>query len=328
MQEVVQIDTLYDEKLKIHFGYVGIDIYTGKIKYYFFYEENGNFNPLKLHAFKLGNVQNNRLQEHLKHCSCERIKEVVPEEIAYFVKEGIKIHREYNKKKGYPIKNIDNYSKSLFITQNYPTTSYSIRKINAGYVNKTNTIYWPYNKEEWKNLSALEQTKRKNSLFHELGHMKVTSFSIQDNIGSLKTGFATDKFLLQPIPTADDEIFYKIEKPLSQIDTESTERVLEELLNDYDCREALSTFKGNYPPFGKRLNNLCEQKLQKARYEHNINVYYETLEKINIRRKKAKELLEMIYACIYSYSKWDRKTLEEQVEKQIQAYELIKMHKL
>ena len=324
----MQIDTLYDEKLKIHFGYVGIDIHTGEIKYYSFYDENGHFNPLKLHAFKLENVQNKRLQEHLKYCTCERIKEVVPKEINDFVGEGIKIHRDYNKKNNYSIKNIDNYIKSLFITQNYPTSSYSIREINAGFINKKNTIYWPYNKEECKNLSTLEQTKRKNSLFHELGHMKVTRFSIEDNIGSLKTGFATDKFLLQPIPIADGEIFYKIEKSLSKIDIQSTERVLEELLNDYECEEALPTYKGNYPPFGKRLNNLCDKKLQKARYEHNIEIYYEALEKINSKRKKAEEVLEMIYACIYSYSKWDRKTLEEQVDKQIQEYERIKRHKL
>ena len=68
--------------------------------------------------------------------------------------------------------------------------------------------------------------------------------------------------------------------------------------------------------------------MQKARYEHNIEIYYEALEKINSKRKKAEEVLEMIYACIYSYSKWDRKTLEEQVDKQIQEYERIKRHKL
>ena len=66
-------------------------------------------------------------------------------------------------------------------------------------------------------------------------------------------------------------------------------------MNDYECKKIKSNFNITYPNVGNELNNLCDGRLQKARYyEDGIEELYDNLTRIINSRRLVTELLNII----------------------------------
>ena len=70
------------------------------------------------------------------------------------------------------------------------------------------------------------------------------------------------------------------------------DRILEEVMNDFDCKEINPNFVPTYPNVGYILNDLCDGRLQKARYyDDGIEELYDSLNKLIKGRDLVNELL-------------------------------------
>lgn len=148
--------------------------------------------------------------------------------------------------------------------------------------------------------------------------MKASNYRLdeENNILYVKTGFYWSEIELKPITLENGDIFYKITKVPEKWKNRN-EKALEEIINDYDCSLVFSSFNGNYPKIGKRLNDLCDKKLTYARYDLGIKQFYLSLQNIINSKDLANELLEHIGDSIYGY---------DPEESENKAIELIKKY--
>ena len=90
---------------------------------------------------------------------------------------------------------------------------------------------------------------------------------------------------------SNGDIFLKFERT-SDLYKKDEDRILEEVMNDFDCKEINSNFVPTYPDVGYALNSLCDGRLQEARYyDDGIEELYEGLTKLIKSRDLVNELL-------------------------------------
>lgn len=327
MEKIIQISSLIQKDSKIPFGYVGKSLKTGKIKYYYLHNQDEN-NSSILHEFDINNINCAELYSYLKNCSFQKPKfsPLLPDELKETLTTIINKHRLYNQENAYQTECIDMNEIDLSVQ---PLKISGLRRTippRARYNSLENIIEIKTTKEEWEILSEEEKERKKNSLIHEVGHLKVTKCFLTENILNIKTGFCLTQYYTKPIKIEDKSIFYKLEKEVPkdyiQIHRES---ILEEIINDYDCLCAFPNFHRSYPRFGEELNNLCDKKLLTARNENNIDEFYNRLYSIIPNKDLIDELLETIYAATYGTSK--EKT-EEKAREIVKKYEKAKINML
>lgn len=322
MSKVIQIDNLYDKYHSITFGYVGIDLETKEIKYYSHYNSKQEYYGDSLYEFDPSNLDTeSSISWHMHHCTYKRppISNELPDELVAFTKYFINQHKEYNIKNNYSIKNIEENVINLSLQYRSNFSLFGGARFSAIYIPVENIIGLAINKTEWGMLSNDKCDNFKNSLIHEIGHMKVSNYKLDEtsNILFVKTGFYWSEIELKSIILENGDIFYKIAKVPKEWENRN-QKALEEIMNDFDCSLAFSSFNGNYPKLGKRLNDLCNQKLTYARYGIGIEELYTGLQKIIDSRDLVDELLEYIGDSIYGY---DKEISENKALQLIKKYE-------
>lgn len=230
------------------------------------------------------------------------ISDKLPDELVELTEYFINQHKTYNINNNYSIQNIDENVINLSLQYKSNFSLFGGTRFSAIYIPVENIIGLATNKTEWHRLSDNERDSFKNSLIHEIGHMKVSNCELNEttNILSVKTGFYWSDIELNPIMLENGDIFYKLTKVPNELKN-CNQKALEEIINDFDCSLAFSSFNGNYPKLGKRLNDLCDQKLTYARYGIGIEALYTGLKKIIDSRDLVDELLEYISDSIYGY---------------------------
>lgn len=321
MQKIIELEKIYYEDKKTLLGYIGAIIDTGEIKYYSLFDKNGNYNPLKLTEFDKACPNHIMIAEVFKkHEIRPKFSTSLPQNLIEIIPKIIEKYHIYNEINNLSNQNLDNNSRILSVQHDpSPYFGFSMRKTNATYNPISYTIKL-YDSDK-SNLIAKE-----NSLIHEIGHMKASECIIENNKLFVKCGFSVDIYSLIPYFLENGDTFYEICNLISQNDF--NKRVLEEIINDQECRSAFSTFSGSYPNFGERLNILCNGELNKAREIHDIEVYYDNMCSIINDRNMALELLEILNTSVHSYSIWDRKSLEQEANVLIKKYEHIKNNRL
>lgn len=303
MSKIIQIDTLYDKYHKMNFGYVGIDLETKEIKYYSNYKSIQEYHWDSLYEFDPNNLDTEGpISWHMYHCTYKRpsLSDKLPDELVELAQNFINKHKEYNINNNYPIQNIDENVINLSLQYRSNFSLFGDTGFSAIYIPVENIIGLATDKTKWDRLSDDKRDNFKNSLIHEIGHMKVSSCKLDEanNILSVKTGFYWSEIELKPIMLENGDIFYKITK-IPEEWKNCNQKALEEIINDFDCSLAFSSFKGNYPKLGKRLNDLCNQRLTYARYGSGIEELYTSLQRIIDSRDLADELLEYISDSIF-----------------------------
>lgn len=305
MSKIIQINELYDKYHRINFSYVGIDLETKEIKYYAHYNSKREYYGNLLFEFDPSNLDNESpISWHMHHCTFKRtsLSDKLPDELVELSICFINKHKEYNINNNYPIQNIDENLINLSLQYRSNFSLFGGTGFSAIYIPVDNIIGLTIDKTNWDSLSYDIRDSYINSLIHEIGHMKVSNWKLDEttNILSVKTGFYWNEVELNPIMLENGDIFYKIAKTPKERKNYNQE-ALEEIMNDFDCSLAFSSFNGKYPKLGKRLNDLCDEKLTYARYGIGIEELYTGLQKIIDSRDLVDELLEYISDSIYGY---------------------------
>ena len=323
MAKIVQIDKLYDIYYRMIFGYVGVDLETGEIKYYSFYD-NDNYNPGMLYEFDINNVKGKYLTGHMKYCYYQR-EGYLPRQVKNQVDEIIDSHKNYNMKNGYPTTDLDfnknNLSVKCINILNIFGNSINVGALNisGGYIPVSNIINLKtigYDCEYIPPNVKLQQTR---VLVHEVGHMKVTRCVLDERCNKLlvKTGFYDSEAELRPCLLQNGDVFYILQN-VPNLDINKEGRALEELINDVDCSIAFPSYNGSYPKIGNQLNKLCDGKLLMARYENGLDTYYSSLTSIINSENLAIELLGHLSESVYGS---EPKSSEEKAMKLIKKYQ-------
>lgn len=301
MNKIIQISTLYDKYHEMVFGYVGVDIDTGNIKYFSHYDQKDKYNPCMLYEFDINNCKSQYLRWHLCHCSYERpyFSDDLPKELINSLDNIITKHKLYNEKNNYPINNLEFNKKNLSVQYAYNFSLFGNGNFAARYTPVANIIELTTNEIDWYELSLSDKERVKNSIIHEVGHMKTSKYELNERKNKLfiNTGLYSSEITLESYPIYDSGIFYTVQKNLTNNNTELY-RNLEEIINEVDCSYAFPQYIGNYPTFGKQLNELCDRRLLTARYNGGIDVYYDSLKSIINSESLATELLEYINESI------------------------------
>ena len=312
MKYIIQIGVLYDKHYKMVFGYVGKDLETGEIHYYAKYDNLGHYSPNCLSEFNINRMDySEQLSRNLRYCDYIKANEMIselPKEILPLTSKMINKHLIYNKENGYPIEFLTNNSSNLSVEYTSDLSLFGGAEFSGRYVPVQNTIDIPITANEWNNYSDQQKKAVGDMLLHETGHLKVSThrLDMSNKQLNIRTGFYSSTINVVPIVLANEDIFLKPNE--NNILDNAYGRILEEIMNDFDCIQINPNFNPIYPNVGHVLNELCDGRLQVARYyDDGIEELYERLFKLIESRDMVDELLESIkYA-----SKYDDPNCEE-----------------
>lgn len=273
MQKLIHIHNLTDKGCDLKFGCVAVNADTGSICYFSHFDERNIFDSENLYPFDPNNIDGN-LAWHMARSGypIEKFSEELPPEITDFVEKAINMHREYNEKHGYRTDLLDFNQKNLRVWY-VPTFSLDERKEDAFFFPVENRMNLYCDKWEYKEASKRKKNAEKSNVIHEVGHMKVSTHKLEDNILTIRTGFAPSVAILEPVILKNGDIFYKVKKAPDEKDN-LEKKALEEIINDTDCASIYSAFNRTYPTIGDSLNNLCDKKLPKLREEDDAFALY------------------------------------------------------
>ncbi len=324
MSKIVQIDKLHDSYYCIYFGYVGIDLQTGKVRYFKNFSDDGKYFTDKLWEFDMSKISaenQTQLFSHIKHCNYHGFcnydgldYDEIPLELKQQVNPIINRHFSFN---------IENNLPTNYLDFNRQNLSIEYRKgLTCSYDYLKNTIFlntYKY-KDRWKKMPENSKKQIISSLIHELGHMKARRYKLDEinNKLYLGTGFRNIELDLSPIYLENADIFYKATIKEKDLGESLLERTLEEIINDLECSLAFPEFVGKYPKFGERLNKLCDNRMLLARYCNGLEEYYNCLYEIISSKDLATQLLESMKDSIYGNNTYQSK---EKAYQLIEKYE-------
>lgn len=302
MNYVLYLDELKDYVNDFTYGCVGVDLKTGKLRYFHYFDENHQLNPNILHEFDINHIED----EFVKMAYANdgwRFESFsgINSEWKSCVPTAINEHLAYNKSKGLPVDQLMFNQKWLSIFGDYFLKSagkYTSTN-NRIEINTRNLNYLP---------KQLELEYFKDMLAHELGHAKVASLIVDGNVLQDRVGFANWKWKIERISISANEVLVKIGALLRECT--HGEQVLEELVNERELVEMDENYSLSYPCFGSLLNYLCDSKLDMARYVDGIDVYYDQMMQLISSRDMADEVLETIYDDGNMYNPKYKKSIE------------------
>ena len=296
MKYIIQIGSLYDNYHEMNFGYVGIDLNTGEKHYYSNYDSKGNWSFRSITEFDMDNKEklNRFLRSNLYHCYYNKDgSEKIPEDVKSLAYKMIDKHLIYNKQNGYPIDDLEKNLNNLSFKYVSNISLFGDLGFSGRYIPVKNTIEMPITNIDWQRYGEDEIKETEDILLHETGHLKVSNYSLDIKNKELKvrTGFYTSIVKVEPVMLSNGDIFLKFEGTLD-LCKRNEDRILEEVMNDFDCKEINPNFVPTYPNVGYILNDLCDGRLQKARYyDDGIEELYDSLNKLIKGRDLVNELL-------------------------------------
>jgi len=330
MGNIIGIRGLNDENNGTCCGYEGIDIETGKRRYFTNMDEFGNYQDSILYEFDLNNPNTEYLRNALKNCYFQRCKfsEELPECIKRITEFYIEKHRNYNIKNGFPVDILDFNIPNLLITYEFDLFSFFDAAASGAYNGIKNSITLNVDKDRWAELNNFKKRKYNCILAHEIGHLKTSRLLIDEKEETIiqKTGVSNIIYAVKRTITKSGDAFWS---PIVSDKNMRNERsvILEEILNDYDCSKLERGFEINYPNFGMALNELCDNNLLMGRYTDGMDIYYSYLTSLIESDYLANELLD-IFLEITKYEGKKARYYEKEARKLIREYQKVKKGKL
>ena len=259
------------------------------------------------------------------YCHYQRPKysEILPKILLPTTKEIIEEVISYNERQNYPTSYINNNRKDLSIQYRNNIDFFGQEVFGAIYMPVLNILGLPITKGDWEDFSETEKQRIKNNIIHEIGHMKVTRYHLEEKTKTLHVtmGFLEQEIPLEPRRIQNGDLLYITKKEKEE---DKKQRALEEIINVAECAEIFKDYQGNYPNFGKRLNHLCNNQLFNGRYDRGIEEYYQALEEIIKSESLATSILEELTESIYGEQKEEA---EKRVNQLIKRYEIVKVSK-
>lgn len=323
MSIIVEIKKLRDNYRNIDFGYVGVDLNTKEVHHYY---EDINRN---ITEFDINNLADEQffLKEYLHNCIYKRqINEKIPNDILDLTKKIIEKHIIYNKFKAFPVNMLENSSRTLSINYENNNTLFRNYKFSGKYIPIKNSIQIPINESKWKKYNENDKEELSQTILHEIGHMKATKYKldIRNKQIQLISGFYKTTILIEPIQLKNSDISLKYVDVKNNYENE-IDKIIEEIMNDYDCKLINPSYITTYPNIGHILNKLCDNSLEIARYQENgidtLNYYLKSIIKSNYLIDELYEnIIESTESQIHGYNKNTKKlikTLKKYEEKKL-----------
>ncbi len=303
MKYIIQVGILNDNYCDRKFGYVGRDLETRKLHYYVMFDKQGNYSPHCLKEINIHDInqESNSVRlmcclSHSNYKSYEEESSKLPEDILSLIPEMINKHLAYNEENGFPTEFITNNLANLSIEYGNNVSLLDGSTIFDGaYSAVENAIKIPISKHQWSNYNDFKKKYAEDMLLHEVGHFKVSNhkLDIKNKQLNIRVGFFNLIVNVEPIILANGDVFLKKDDE-NNLDN-SKGRILEDVMNDFDCQQVNPDFNLIYPKVGYILNELCDGRLQLARYyDDGIEELYESLSKIIKSRCMVDELLNSI----------------------------------
>ena len=334
MKYIIQVGTLNDGYCDMEFGYVGRDLETRKLHYYVMFDKQGNYSPHCLKEINIHDINQEsnsvRLMCYLSHSNYKRYEEEsskLPEDILSLIPEMINKHLAHNEENGLPTEFITNNLATLSVKYADNISAFGDSKFAGKYDALSNIIGIPISKYEWDNYNDYKKKDVEDTLFHEVGHFKtsVCKLDIENKQLNVRIGFYNSIVDVDPIVLANGDVFLKINEG-NRVD-DSKGRILEEVINEFDCRQIRPGFNQSYPKVGHILNQLCDGRLLKARYyDDGIEELYESLSKIIHGRSMVNRLLESII-CATETTEFDYEEENKHMMELLDQYQKVKSSK-
>jgi len=279
-----QANTLYEDGKII--GYNGIDVETGELKSFSHYDSNNYYCEDMLFDYTL-------VPDLASFAAGNNKKQIVMDKIIEYsiqtISKYVDWHQRYNMEHNLPVDFLKVNAEHLNLHFDDIEDSYGFY-MPIG--NKITILF-----ENMKKLKFNNATRKdiRTTSCHEVGHMKAASVSVdlKNRILNARVGFYTISYRLEPIKIHNGDIFFKVLAPISYKGCILGE-TLEEIINEEECFEIDKNYSTCVYNYGKLINELCNRKLNLARYNDGIDVYYECMTDLIPSESKAKELLYKI----------------------------------
>ena len=299
MRRYIKVQELFDDHYNMIFGYVAIDVDTGKTHYFSTYDEFDNYNPKGIYPFDREKPRE-KVREHLRHCSYPftKVSPEIPPDLICFIDDAFNYHYQYNEINDYPTNLLEFYKKKLKVIS-MPDCSLFGKKESSRYIPVENRMNLSCDNKNYDKAYKKEKEQNKSNIIHEIGHLKVTNYRLLNNRLYINIGFYPSIVKLSPIILSNRDIFYKIDKiPSERVYLEK--RALEEIINDADCTLVYPGYMCGYPKIGTSLNKLCDNKLQEIRYvDEAFDVYCDYLRDVTGSKDIVQELNGLIKDTTY-----------------------------
>jgi len=289
MRIFYQTGELFDEGKFL--GYKGTDLKTGETELFSHYNSQNEFNENILYYYSQENSENSQGDfEHYKKTKKDIIMEKILEYSSSSIIKNIQCHYDYNERCDLPTNYLSFNSQNLNIKiENKDEDSYgyympigNILSLKLGEISK---LF--FNKHIKKEID--------DTCCHEVGHIKASKITIDQNSNILiaRVGFYYIAYKLEPLKINNGDLFFKVLRPIQRNDLYLGE-ILEEIINETECLELDPNYKRNFPDYGKIINEICDNRLNMARYNGGIDIYYECMTNLIPDENRAKEVLELI----------------------------------
>lgn len=279
-----QINTIYEYDKEI--GCTGIDINTGECKTFTYYNCSDIYTQNNLYEFKSKNAN---ISVTIKE-NQENITDGIINYTVQSLIHSIESHNNYNLKCDLPNKYLLNNSKRILLQFDDCDTSYGL------YNPIGNLIYIMFENLRKINFNSRLKKDIFDTSIHEIGHMKAARIEVDitKKILIATIGFYSIIYEVEPIRINNGDIFLKVKNTIIH-ENDYIDEMLEEIINDAECFEINRSYLTGELNYGKHINELCDKKLNLARYTGGMDVYYECMTKIIPHEYLAKELLDLIY---------------------------------
>ncbi|MCX4365173.1 MAG: hypothetical protein OSJ70_05310 [Bacilli bacterium] len=320
MKKFIELGNIFDFYENTIFGYIVYDIESKEVKYYSFFNKEDIYTPGVLHEFDPFNKDPNYyVNDHDFFGRKKRttISPSLPEELVEYINSAILLHRSFNKNNNLPTEYLDENKKYISIDYNMSFGSFldrSLELLSSAFYNAgDNSINFHVSKQDWSSLPKEIKDKLKYVARHEVGHMKVTNYTLDESNSKLlvQTGFNHDSMDVKLFKTDDGDAVYV----LGEIDYNKDKEIeigLEEIANDFDCLVASNgDFPVSYTEIGRDLNRLFGGKLLEFRYNATVDDLVAYLREIIPSEDMAYELLDTLTHVIYidEREKYEQKAL-------------------
>ena len=334
MKYIIQVGILNDNYCDMEFGYVGRDLETRKLHYYVMFDKQGNYSPHCLKEINIHDInqESNSVRlmcclSHSNYKSYEEKSSKLPEDILSLIPEMINKHFAHNEENGLPTEFITNNLATLSVEYTDNISVFGDSEFAGKYDALSNIIGIPISKHEWNNYDDHKKKDVEDTLFHEVGHFKasVCKLDIENKQLNVRIGFYNSIVDVDPIVLANGDVFLKINEENRLNDSKGG--ILEEVINEFDCRQIKPGCNQSYPKVGHILNQLCDGRLLKARYyDDGIEELYESLSKIIQGRSKVDRLLESII-CATETNEFDYEEENKHMMELLDQYQKVKSSK-
>ena len=299
MQNILSIYKLHDFYHHVDFGYIGVDIDTNQLSNFSHYDKYGLFHKNRLYEFK--ECKSDNLNESLKYCNMKKLfHNNLPKQLDALLEINIKKQQDFNLKHRFTNDLLDKNIPSLKLRYGFGEKIEDSINYDGVYIPLKNIIEISVSDYLWMMYTDKQKKDVSHHLLKELGHVKVTSKKLNNNMMEIKIGFLEYQLKCEKVDIDTNQTLY-IPYKIKSLNYPELAYAFEEIFNEYECFLIDKTFKTRYQFIMDKLYQLTNGKILFYRYQKNgLSKLYNYLNNIIGNEKETKDLFKFIKDLHYT----------------------------